>query len=402
MTLRSDGRPPPALRHVQRALLSASDHQLTRIVGLLDRLTGRGNADSLIAPVRGRLAQLRPARPLAFARLLFTPLDPLLVQAPQWSRGGLGLPRTALLPLAAQVRAGLGGLATDVEAVIRGGYADDAALVMRAGTLLWPAAAAVLDQARPPAEWNEATGLGPADHTTIARCAACVLSEAVWIQATLRACAEGMCPDADELHLWLEAATSRHPGPPGALLAVLMARMPGAVALIGTAGSQPGSGARHAEAAIDFLLERLETSVNPGPDPTDPAAALHCAAALLDGLEAPGPGQRPSRKPRIERLRRALDQRCQARFTENLDSQVLAPLADAVAQGEVATLEEPARRLRRLETAGRRLGSGDHYERMLHAAARQIGEGEPGSLVERARLVEILAGPDAALALLRR
>ena len=383
-------------------MLNASDNQLTRIVGLLDRLEGRGSADALIAPVRDRLAQLRPARPLAFARLLFTPLDPLLVQGSQWWRGGLGLPRTALLPLAAQVRAELGGLAADVDAVIRGGYADDAALVMRAGTLLWPAAAVVLDHARPPAGWAEATGLGPADHTAIARCAACVLSEAVWIQATLRNCAEGLCPDADELHLWLEAATSRHHEPPGALLAVLMARMPGAVALIEPAGSRPVSGAGHAEPAIDFLFERLETSPNPGPDPTDPAAALQCAAALLDGLEAPGPGQRPSRKPRIERLRRTLDQRCQARFTENLDSQVLAPLADAAAQGELATLEEPARRLRRLETAGRRLGSGDPYERMLRAAARQIGEGEPGSLVERARLVEILAGSDAALALLRR
>jgi hypothetical protein len=396
-----DGLLPPTLRHVQRDLLSASDEQLTRIVGLLDGMERRGSADALIAPARVRLAQLRPARPLAFARLLFIPLDPLLVPAPQWSRGRLGLPRTAVLPLAAQVRAELGGLAAEVDAMIRHGRADDAALVLLAGTMLWPAAAAVLAQAPAPAGWTEATGLGSADHAAIARCAACVLSEAVWIHNTTRAFAEGLGPETEELGVWLEAATARRPTPPGALLAVLMARVPAAVALIGQAGTPPAPATGHAEPAIDFLLERLEMSPCPGPDSADPGVALQCAAALLDGLETPGPCLRPSRKPRTERLRRLLDERCQARFTENLDRQVLAPLPDAIAQGEMATLEEAARRLRRLEIAGRRLGGGDQYDRLLRAAAREIGAGESGSRVERARLIEILAGPEAALALLQ-
>lgn len=406
MALRSDGRLPAALRQVQHTLLSARDDQLTRVVGLLDGMAERGSADALIALARGRLAQLRPARPLAFGRLLFTPVDPLLVAGPKWARGGLGLPRTALLPLAAQVRTGLGDLAAEVDAVTRGGHADDTALVLRAGTMLWPAAAAVLDRASPPGGWTEATGLSTADHAAIARCVACVCSEAVWIHATMRASAEGLGPDLDELRLWLEAATSRHPEPPGALLAVLMARVPEAVGLIGPAAAQPAGGTLPAEAAIDFLLERLEASPNPGHDAIDPVVAVQCATALLDGLEAPGPGQRPSRKPRTERLRRMLDERCQARFSETLDLHVLAPLADAAAHGEMATLEEAARRLRRLETAGRRLGGGDHYDRMLRTAAQQIGDGQPGApvagaLIERVRMVEILAGPAAALALLR-
>ena len=65
-------------------------------------------------------------------------------------------------------------------------------------------------------------------------------------------------------------------------------------------------------------------------------------------------------------------------------------------------LEEAARGLRRLELAGRQLGGDEHYDRMLRTAARQIGEDRAGSLVERARLVEILAGSEAALTLLRR
>ena len=199
MTLRAAGLSASALRHLQRALLTTSDEQLARIVGVLDNLEGRGGTDALIAPMRCRLAQLRPARPLTFARLLFTPIDPLLVPGPVWTRGGLGVPRTALLPVAAQVRAELGGQADAVDAMIRGGRADDADLVRRAGTLLWPAAAAVLDRVGPPTDWLEATGLGAAEYATIARCTASVLSEAVWIHATLRVSAEGLSPDAEEL-----------------------------------------------------------------------------------------------------------------------------------------------------------------------------------------------------------
>jgi hypothetical protein len=268
--------------------------------------------------------------------------------------------------------------------------------------MLWPAAAAVLDHIGQPKGWLEATGLGAAEYATIAHCTASVLSEAVWIHAAMRASAEGLGPDADELRAWLEAATSRHPEPPGALLAVLLARLPEAVVLIESAPSQPARTAAQAEPAIDFRLDRLEASPQPGPDPTEAAATVQRAVALLNGLEAPGPSQRPSRKPRTEQLRRQLDECCRARFAENLARQVLAPLAEAAAQGEMESLEEAARGLRRLEMAGRQLGGEEHYDRMLRTAARQIGEDGPGSLVERARLVEILVGSDAALTLLRR
>ena len=391
----------PALEQLQHALLTASDEQLGRILRLLDRLEKRGNADTLIAPIRRRLTSLRPARPLTFDRLLFTPADPLVMAGPQWSRGRLGLPRTALAPLGAQVRAGLGTLAAEVEAMIRDGHVGDAAVVERAGALLWPAAAAVLDRAGPPPGWAEATGLGGAEHAAIARCAAGVLAEATWIQASLRASAEGLGPDPDDMRIWLEAAMTRHPEPPGALLAVLMVQLPGAVALIAPSPSQPLRSAAHAEPAIDFLLDRLETLPRPLADPAEAATDIHRATALLDELDAPGPGQRPSRKPRTERLRHLLDERCQARFADDLACQVLAPLAEAAAQDDLAALEQPARDLRRLEAAGRRLGGGEHYERLLRAAARKIGEAGPDQTVERGRLVEILAGPEAALALLQ-
>jgi len=68
-----------------------------------------------------------------------------------------------------------------------------------------------------------------------------------------------------------------------------------------------------------------------------------------------------------------------------------------------AALETAARRLRALETEGRRIGSGDTYDALLRQAAASVtvaGAGEARSLAHTVRLVEILAGPEAALALL--
>lgn len=402
MALGSDGLSSSALRQARSALRNASDEQLVRVVGLLDGLEARGSADALIAPLRDRVAQLQPARPLSFGRLLFTPVEPLLLPAPEWTRGALGVPRTALAPLAAQVRASLGERTTEIDAHIAGGRCDDADLVLSAGTRLWPAAAATLDRASAPAGWGEATGLGAADHAAIARTIACVLAEAVWIHTSMRACAEGVGPSAEDVLARLTAAVSgRHPDAEEPLLAVVLARFPGATGLIAPAAVRTTRSAQPIEAAVGFLLDRLEALPLSGAGAIETETAVQQAADLLDGLEAPGPGQRPSGKPRIERLRRVLDERCRARFADELAHHVLAPLAQGAAQGQIEALEETARRLRRLELAGRRLGGGEHYDRIVRAAVRDIGASMPGSLVERARLVEILAGPDAALALLQ-
>jgi len=59
--------------------------------------------------------------------------------------------------------------------------------------------------------------------------------------------------------------------------------------------------------------------------------------------------------------------------------------------------------LRALETEARRLGGGDTYDALLQQAAASVtgaGTDEALNLVHKVRLVEILAGPEAALALL--
>jgi hypothetical protein len=97
-----------ARRILQRELLVADNEQIARVLAIVDNLAVRGEADNLIAPLRGRLAKLRPRRKLSLPRLLFMPLNPLLVDGPSWSAGSPPIPRTAILPLARQVQEGLG------------------------------------------------------------------------------------------------------------------------------------------------------------------------------------------------------------------------------------------------------------------------------------------------------
>ena len=63
----------------------ASDEQLLQVVGLIDTLDRRGPVDQLLAPVRGRLALLRPPRPITLGRVLILPFEDLLVhEAEAW------------------------------------------------------------------------------------------------------------------------------------------------------------------------------------------------------------------------------------------------------------------------------------------------------------------------------
>jgi hypothetical protein len=53
---------------IQTSLAHAADAQIARVVAMVDAMPERGSADALIAPLRPRLAALRPTRPLSFTR----------------------------------------------------------------------------------------------------------------------------------------------------------------------------------------------------------------------------------------------------------------------------------------------------------------------------------------------
>ena len=60
------------VRGLRRSLAEANDEQVLSAVRLVDAMPARGIADELIAPLRPRIAQIRPARPLSPTRLLFS------------------------------------------------------------------------------------------------------------------------------------------------------------------------------------------------------------------------------------------------------------------------------------------------------------------------------------------
>jgi hypothetical protein len=72
----------------------------------------------------------------------------------------------------------------------------------------------------------------------------------------------------------------------------------------------------------------------------------------------------------------------------------------------VAGLEAAARDLRRFEQASRQAGSGELYDRQLRQAGRLLQtpalQNSAMTLADRARLMELLLGPEEALALLRQ
>jgi hypothetical protein len=145
----------PNLRTLHRDLAAAQDDQIHRVLTIIDDLAERGDADKLIAPLRGRIAELRPRRKLSLARLLFTPFNPLIVDAASWSAAAPSIPRTAILPLAGQVRDGLGAAAAQMDAMAAlHSSTDGIGELVEIGGKLWPTAAKILADVPMPANWT--------------------------------------------------------------------------------------------------------------------------------------------------------------------------------------------------------------------------------------------------------
>jgi len=130
------------------------------------------------------------------------------------------------------------------------------------------------------------------------------------------------------------------------------------------------------------------------------APKLKCDIALLELLETD-----PFTAHRGCELRQELRANCTARFNASMAETVSSPLLLFAQQGaasdfELSEVEQSARALRAFESEARRLGGSEIYDRTLTANAGAAKQNKALSLVERARLVEILCGPEAGFALL--
>ena len=399
----------PQLRTLQRDLVSARDEQIMRVVAMVDQMTKRGEADALIAPLRARLAQLRPQRPLTFARLLFIPFDPLIVVAPQWRRGIPGIPRTAIAPIGAAVYRALGAEAAAIERTITGATTGRAEVVMSAGSALWPMAGPALAGARAPDDWTEATGLPSADFAALARPLAALLSQAVNIETIAAQAASGKDPTMSALEALLTQVAPGGATAMSMLCALLMARLPRPEMLIGIADDLAArqsdkAGRAAADLAVEFILDKIESATAPDPQLDRATADVARIAAVLNDLELRS-SQRPSRKARIVTLRKQLDTECRERFATELDAQLLGPASALAGAGDdvIMALEDTARDLRRFETTARQIGGADAYDKQLRRAAdalRPVPGETREALVDRIRLVEILQGAHVATAMM--
>jgi hypothetical protein len=350
---------------------------------------------------------------LRFARLLFLPLDPLIVPAARWRAAQPAIPRTAIPPIAAAIETNLGEVGRRVSAMIEGHTTHDLSVVETAGDLLWPRAAQVLFNAGSPAEW-EATGLSPPMYMPLARRIGALLFQAARLRHMTANAAEGLVPpEINAVQSMIEDVIRREPDAQSMILALLLARVPEvAPILVRVAmllGQRGGASLRHAgEQAADMLLDQLEAPGGTeahlgGQDLAEAGATVRRLTTLLVALE--GESLSPDRRNRLTEVRARIKTGCQALFTERLSTDLLEPLrTSASGSGPEAgwELENAARGLRALETEARRAGDDKSYDVLLGQAADMVREiTVQGGLdrVEGLRLMEIVAGPEVALAL---
>ena len=399
----------PEIQALARTVRDAEDPRIVRVVAIVDALINRGLVDQLIAPIRPRLARLQPPRPLRFARLLFHPLDRLIVPAPRWRPEQKTLPRTALRPMADHVRLAMGAAAAAIDAEVAGRTTADTALIGRLGRSLWPDAATILASiGAVPDGWG-ATGLGEAVYRPLAASVAALLGEAPALDALCSETVADLLPPAAETVSGLlgRVVTANQAALP-MMIVLLLDRLPEAAGLLPSVreGRQAAVILAAAEEAADLVLGQLDqpsggvqmriaagTLVEAG-------AVAGRIATLLTHLDTPD--ARPRRREHLRAVRQRLNAGCKDRFVSDLQDDLLARLQPASDPVDIAALEAAARGLRVLESEARAVGGGATYDLLLGKAAEAIGcdaMRDRLARVEQVRLVEILSGSDAALAM---
>jgi hypothetical protein len=385
-------------RAVRRRLAEAGNHQVLQVLQLVESLPDRGDADRFLALVRDRLRALRPARKMRLARLLFQPLDLLIVSPKDWRPGAPLIPRTAVMPLVSSVSTSVGRAAEVFERVIGALSSTDAGQLQRVGVELWPLAARALEEAAMPASWTT-QGLPSAAFVPLRNAVSFLLATEARL-AELRQSADRRESTEHHLRALLAAANQRGAACWGMLLVLLLQRFPEAEAPLHAAMSRrpDQTGIQVGEAALDQASAWIEKTAALR-DPSGLAQAsdeIASQIALLDRLAA-----EPSQRRRATYLSAALQAGCIARFQAGLHHCIASRLDASLDEESIGAMEQAARDLRRLETEARRLGGGAAYDEALRNIANRILVTPHWGKMERVRLIEIFAGTPLALQSMR-
>jgi len=391
------------LRALIRRVASATDSQVLRILATVETAADRREADALLSPLRPRLNVLRPPRKLRLRRLLFYPLDPLIVAPKAWRPGMPAIPRSALGPIATIIADTIPETIAAVEARIEGQSSADKDLLRIAGGMLWPAASRVLDCEEPPPGWRD-TGMAVSHYRSLAPVIATLLRQAPTIEALCQTSLPVLLPPPQEtVQAMMRSVAADHAPALAWLFGILMMRLPDAGVLFSAGRPDPTERivplAR--EAAAELLLLRMNIdgpeSWIQGGDLIEAAAVLRRLTNLLIELDRTG---RAERRALCRSQRQRLDQAAQVRFEASLRRDFLdvlrrSPLPDAT------VLEDAAYSLRIFQSEARELGGKSRYDAGLAAAAASLACADWPSDTGRAamvRLTEILLGTEAALA----
>ncbi len=401
------------LRRLHHGLATAPDMQIAKVVAVVDALESRGAADEMIEPLRSRLPQLRLPRPLRFSRLLFMPLDVLIVPNPGWRRGASTIPRSIIAPVADMVHHAMGDRTAAIEQAIKGRTTTHAKAVNDAGRALWSAASGILAAApEPPSNWAK-THLPPDCFVLLARRLATLFAQTDALDAMVAEADIGVSLRADVIAPLL-AACSQDASTLAMMVTLILARLPGVRGLLMPAARSLG---RDQEAAmqtaidqsLEVLVHRLETrngieTLVIGGSLRQAAGEVRRIRALLDGLLRNR--LRDDWPSRLVQMKSRLDVSCRLRFALALEvefADALQALGDDSQEEVVNRLEEVAMHLRNLEQEALLIDSRQGYDPLLREAAEHIKSAALAGalgLVDSVRLVEILAGSDEALALL--
>ena len=399
------------LRRLHHGLATAPDLQIAKVVAVVDALESRGAADQMIEPLRSRLPQLRLPRPLRFSRLLFMPLDVLIVANPAWRRDASTLPRSCVIPVADLVHSAMGGDAAAIEAAIKGRTTAHAQAVDDAGRKLWLAASRILAAAtQPPPSWAN-THLPPDCFAPLVHRLATLFGQIDTLDTMFAEADVGVSLRADLLEPLL-VACSQDASTLAMVVTLILARLPGACGLLARTAQSLSSdheAAMHIaiDQALEVLVQRLETCNGIetqviGVSLRQSAGEVRRIKELLDELLRNR--LRDDWPSRLVQMKSRLDVSCRLRFAIALEVEFADALQalDSDSEQVVNRLEEVAVHLRNLEKAALQIDR-EGYDTLLQEAAQHIKSAAlAGALgvVDCVRLVEILVGSDEALALL--
>ena len=398
---------------LRRELGGVDDEKIGKIIAYVDRV-GSGEINrTLLDSLRDRLATLRPSRPLRLSRLLFIPLDPLIVNPAVWRPGSLRVPRTALTPFTAAVTAQLGPMLALVNAMIKDCSSDAVDTIEEVGGVLWPRAGDILAQAQVPSEWAE-TGLPDAVFGALARPVAAVLRRGPPIYRLMRNALTGQTEADAELVGRIVAGLAQEPAEAAAMVTQLvLLHAPQASVHLRRCISAARDSAENVALSkamsqgVNQCLNYLESDANfvramANGTIRDASEQVKFVAKLLLALESD-----PSatmHRVRIRVLRDKLDHSSRDCFARGIREQVTEPLAamtEMVSAEDQRRLEASARELRALENNARQFSDSASYDLALRRssdAVRHAFSIGTISVARGCRLIEILSGAEAAIA----